>query len=74
MDPAGLIGRESAGRNRAVHMRMKQQVLSPGMQYAQEPDLGAQVLRVGCDLKKCRRAGLKQQVIKDLRIVLAKRV
>ena len=70
MDPAGVIGRESAGGNRTVDMRMEQQVLTPGMQDAQETNLCSQMLRVSGHLKECGGAGLEQQAIEHFRIVL----
>ena len=74
MDPAGVIERKSAGWNRAVYMRMEQQVLTPGVQDAQKTDLRPQMLRVGRNLKECGCAGLEQQAIEHFRVVLAKRI
>src|SRR5579884_2829192 len=64
-NPALMIGRETAGRNHAMDMRMDLQILSPGVQDAEEADLCAQVLRVGCDLKERCGAGAKEEVIDD---------
>src|ERR1019366_10703136 len=44
VDPAFTIRCESAARNKEVDMRMVRQVLSPGVQHAQEADLRAQML------------------------------
>ena len=74
MDPASAIGGESAGGNHTVHMRMEQQVLSPGVQDAEETNLRAQMLRVGRNLEERGRAGPEQQVIQHSRIVLAEGV
>ena len=47
MDPAGVIWGQTSGWDEAVDMRVSQQVLAPGMQDGEEPDLGAQVLGIG---------------------------
>ena len=39
MDPADLIWGQTAGGDHAVDMRMKEQVLTPGMQDGEEADL-----------------------------------
>ena len=46
MNPAGVAWMEAAGGNDAVEMRMQSQVLSPGVQNAEEADLGSEVLGV----------------------------
>ena len=35
-----------------MNMRMKLQILSPGVQHAEEADLGAEVLGIGGDLQQ----------------------
>jgi hypothetical protein len=52
MHPTTAIERKSAGGNEAVDMGMEKQVLSPGMQDGQEPDLSAQVLGIGGHLEQ----------------------
>ncbi len=42
-DPAGVIGGESTGRNHAMDMRVKPELLIPGVQYAEETDFGAEM-------------------------------
>src|SRR5450755_19805 len=49
-DPAFAIWRDPAARNKKMDVRMVQQVLSPGVQHAQETDLRAQMLWIGGDL------------------------
>ena len=39
------------------------QVLSPGVQHAEEADLGAEMLGVGGDLQQRRGAGAEQQIV-----------
>jgi hypothetical protein len=56
-NPARVIRCQSAGRNDAVDMRVEQQLLIPGVQHAEEPDLGAQVFRIAGDLEQRLGAG-----------------
>ena len=42
-NPAGVIAGESAGGNDAVHMRMKLELLVPGVQHAEEADLAPEM-------------------------------
>jgi hypothetical protein len=48
---------------------MMLEVLSPGMQHAEEADLGAEVLGIGGDLEQSGGAGAKQQMIDGLLIL-----
>ena len=63
MNPARAAGCESARRNDAMDVRMKQQVLSPCMQHAEEADLGAKMLRIGGDFDEGLGHGAEQQVV-----------
>ena len=49
--PVLMIGREATSRDHAMDMRMDLQILSPGVQNAEEPDLSTQVFGVGRDLQ-----------------------
>ena len=69
-----MIGRESSQRDGAVYMRMMQQVLSPGMQDAEETDLGAQMLGICGHLQKRGRDGTKEQIVKDALVPQNQRV
>ena len=42
-NPAGVIAGESAGGNDAVDMGMKLEFLIPGVQHAEEADLGSEM-------------------------------
>src|SRR5258708_38908303 len=44
IDPSGAVGSEAAGGNDVVDMGMMLEVLSPGMEHAEESDVGSQVL------------------------------
>jgi hypothetical protein len=48
-NPAGVIAGESAGWNDTVDMGMKLDFLIPGMEHAEEADLGAEMGGVSCD-------------------------
>ena len=45
MHPAAVIGRDASRRDDAVDMRMGEQILSPGVENAEDTDLRAEVLR-----------------------------
>jgi hypothetical protein len=66
VDPAGVIGRKTSGRNQAMQMRMEQQVLTPTVQHGEETDLCAEMFGVGGDLEQSLGRGVKQQVVEDL--------
>jgi hypothetical protein len=48
-DPARAVGRRAAARHDAMDVRMMVQVLAPSMEHGDEPDLGAEMLRIGRD-------------------------
>ena len=50
-NPAGVIERESAGGNDAVHVRMKLELLVPGVQHAEEADLAPEMSGVASDFE-----------------------
>ena len=50
--PTGAAGGEASGRQDAVDMRVMDQRLSPGVQHAEEADLGAQMLGIGRHLQQ----------------------
>ena len=74
MNPAGVAWIETAGGNNAVEMRMQSQVLSPGVQNAEEADLGSEVLGVGGNLKHGLGGGAEEQIIEQPWIALTERV
>jgi hypothetical protein len=45
-NPAGVIAGESAGGNDTVDMRVKLEFLIPGMEHAEETDLGSEMGRI----------------------------
>ena len=62
-DPAGVVRSETAGGEYAVDMGMMLQALIPGMEHAEEADLGSQVAGIAGDLQQSCSAGVKQQVV-----------
>ena len=65
-DPVGVISGESAGRNHAMDMRVKFELLIPGVQYAEEADLRAEMFGITSDFEKGFRTGAKQKIVNDL--------
>jgi hypothetical protein len=63
--PAIVIGGHAAGGHHAVHMRVMLQALIPGMEHAEEADVGAEMTWITSDLQECFGAGLEQQVIDE---------
>ena len=59
-DPARVIEGESAGRNHAMDMRVKPELLIPGVQYAEETDFGTEMRRIASNFQKCFRTAAKQ--------------
>src|SRR6266536_5058976 len=62
-DPAGVVWSEAAGGQHAVDMGMMLQSLVPGMEHAEEADLGSKVAWIAGDLQQSCSTGVKQQVI-----------
>ena len=65
MNPARVAWIEAAGGNDAVEMRMQTQVLSPGMQDAEEADPGSEMLGVGCNFKHGLSGGAEEQIVEQ---------
>jgi len=51
-------------------VRILQQVLSPGVEDAEESDLRAQVLGVGSDLEERGGAGMEEQAVEDALVLI----
>jgi hypothetical protein len=51
-DPAGVVRSETAGGQHAVDMEMMLQSLVPGMEHAEEADLGSKVAWIAGDLQQ----------------------
>ena len=68
-DPSATVGSQTAGRNHAVDVRMMQELLIPGMQHAEEADIGAQTFWVPGHPEQGFGAGSKQQVVDHLLVL-----
>ena len=74
MNPVRVAWIEAAGGKDAVEMRMQPEVLSPGVQNAEEADLGSEVPGVGGNLEHGLSAGAKEQIVEQPWIALTERV
>src|ERR1035437_6384451 len=63
VDPVGVIQRESTRWNHAMDMGMMLEPLIPGVQHAEETDLGAQVSGITSNFEQGCGAGVKEQVV-----------
>src|SRR5579862_7848572 len=54
-DPLGAVTRQAATRYHAMQMWMEDECLAPGVQYGEEPDLGAEMGRIRRDGAQRRR-------------------
>ncbi len=61
--PVRVIVGEAAGGHDAVNMRMVLQLLIPGVEDAEETDLGAEVPGIRGDLDQCLGAGAEEQSV-----------
>jgi len=73
VNPAGAIAGEPTRRDDAVDMGMKLQFLIPGMQHAEEADLGAEMSGVSSPFEEGFSAGAKQQTIDDFLVLQSQR-
>jgi hypothetical protein len=62
-EPAGVVRSEAASGEHAVDMML--QALVPGMEHAEEADLGAEVSGIASDLKRGRGAGVERPVMRS---------
>ena len=67
--PALVIGRETAGGDHAVDVRVMLEILSPGVEHTEETDLCTKVLWIGCDLQQGGGAGAEQEVVNDVLVL-----
>ena len=74
MNPARVAWIETAGGNDAVEMRMQSEILSSGVQDAEEADLGSEVLGVGRNFEHGLSAGAEEQIVEHPWVALTERV
>jgi len=68
-NPVSMVGREPAGRRDTMDMGMMLEPLIPGVQHAEEADLGAQMSGITSHFEQGFGAGAEQQVIDDLLVL-----
>jgi len=73
IDPSGTVESQSAGGNDVVDMGMMLKVLSPGMQYAEESDIGSEVLGIASQFEHGRGAGSIEQIVEQTLVLENKR-
>src|SRR5271165_6100350 len=73
VDPVGMIQRESTSGNHTMDMGMVLQPLIPGMQHAEETDLGAQMSGVASHFEQGCGAAAEQQVVDELLVLKGER-
>src|SRR5271166_411411 len=69
VDPVGVVLRESTGGDHAMDMGMRLEPLIPGVQHAEETDLGAQVSGIASHFEQGCGAGVEQQVVDELLVL-----
>jgi len=73
LNPASVIEGEPTGRDDTVDMGMKLEFLVPGVEHAEEADLGPEMSGVASDLEKSFCAGTKQQAIDEFLVLQGQR-
>jgi hypothetical protein len=65
IDPARAIRSEAAGGNDVVDMGMMLEALSPGMEHAEESDVGSQVPGIASQIEHRRGADAIEQIVEQ---------
>ena len=73
IDPSGAVESQAAGGNDVVDMGMMLKVLSPGMEHAEESDVGSQVLGIASQFEHRRGAGAVEQIVEQPLVLEDKR-
>ena len=71
-DPTLAVRTQPAAGHNRMDVRVKCQILPPGMKNGEESDVGTEMFRVSGNGLQSTGTGLKQQVIKDFFVLLAK--
>src|SRR5271157_3792823 len=72
VDPVGVIQTESTGREHAMDVGMMLEPLIPGVQHAEETDLGAQMSGIASHFEQGGGAGAEQRVVDELLVLQGK--
>ena len=73
VDPALVIGGETAGRNHTMQMGMVLEFLTPGMEHAEEADFGAEMAGITGDFEQRFGTGAEQEIVDDLLVLQGQR-
>src|SRR5271165_3808794 len=68
-NPVSVVEREPAGRHHTMDMGMMLEPLIPGVQHAEETDVGAQVSGIARNFEQGCGASAEQQVVDDLLVL-----
>ncbi len=68
-NPVGVIERQAAGGNDAMHMRVNVEFLTPGVQDAEEADFCTEMLGIARDFQEAFRTGAKQEIVDDFLVL-----
>ena len=60
LDPVAVIQRQAAGRHHTMRVRVMLEFLIPGVEHAEEADLGAEMFGITSDFEECFGTGLQQ--------------
>jgi hypothetical protein len=60
---SGAVEGEATARHDAVDVRMVLEVLSPGMEHAEQADIGSKVLRVASHFEQGGGTGSEEQIV-----------
>jgi len=69
IDPSRVIKGQTARGDDAMNMRVKEQVLSPGVKHTEKADFRTQVFGIPCDFQESGGTGSKQETVQELLIV-----
>jgi hypothetical protein len=72
-NPTRVIERQSAGGHHTVGMGVMFEFLIPGVEHAEEADLGAEMLGIASDLEEGFGTGLQQQMVQDFLVLQGER-
>src|SRR5271155_5696718 len=68
-DPVRVIGRQPTGRHHAMHMWVKVEFLTPGVQHAEEANFCAKMFGIAGHFEESFCAGAKQEIIEHLLVL-----
>ncbi len=73
MNPSRVIGGQTTGWEYAMDMGMKLKFLIPGVQYAEETDLGAEMLGIEGHFEQRFGAGVEQEIVDHFLVLQSER-